>query len=93
MWQNAQAMLVELEKVLSIEEAYVMGSFTTKKSRPADVDFVILLKVKEENPEATWSVDLVIAPNNAYGRLVQKDAEQWTKKKYRLKNYAMTRLK
>jgi len=31
MWQQAQEVLATLEQVLPIEEAYVMGSFTTNK--------------------------------------------------------------
>lgn len=93
MWEESSKILRKLEKVIPIEEAYVLGSFTTKKSRPADVDFMILLKVKESDPEATWSVDLVIGPNNSYGKFVQEDAEKWVRQKYHLKGYTMVRLK
>ena len=93
MWEESSKILAKLEKVIPIEEAYVLGSFTTKKSRPADVDFIILLKVQETDPDAIWSVDLVIAPNNSYGKFVQDDAEKWVRQKYRLKGYTMVRLK
>ena len=82
MWENAQKMVKQIEKVLPVESAHVLGSFTTKKSRPADVDFILLLNTKESNKKAKWSLDLVIAPDNAYGKFVLEDADEWVKEKY-----------
>ncbi len=93
MWQNAERIIKALEKVLPISEAYVMGSFTTKKPRPADVDFIVLLKTKERDPKRKWAVDLVIAPDNKYGQFVLEDGDEWVKEKYGLDKSTMIRLK
>lgn len=93
MWRNAQRIIRQLEKAIPIQSAYLMGSFSTKKTRPADVDFIILLKIGEKNPKTKWSVDLVIAPDNAYGKTVLKDADNWVQEKYGLEKSAMIKLK
>lgn len=49
LWANAQKVVKVLEKMLPVSEVYLRGSFTTKKKRPADVDFIIALKIK--NPK------------------------------------------
>ena len=71
----------------------VLGSFSTKKTRPADVDFIVLLKTPEQKKKTKWSVDLVIAPDNEYGKFVLKDADLWTKEKYGLKKSATIKLR
>lgn len=91
MWRNAKAVVKKLSKVLPISEAYVMGSFTTKKSRPADVDFMLLLKTKK-GTEENWSLDLVIAPDNKHGQEVVRDADLWVKEKYGLNKSTMLRI-
>lgn len=93
MWANSQKILKKLEKVLPISSIHLRGSFTTKKKRPADVDFIILLNTKESRQKAKWSVDFVIAPENRYGNLVLKDAEDWMKQKYGAKKSAVIKLK
>ena len=69
----------KIEGILPVSSAYLMGSFTTKKKRPADVDFMVLLKTKEKNSKSQWSVDLVISPDNDYGNSVINDASKWMK--------------
>lgn len=93
MWAQSKRIINKLEKLLPIEESYLMGSFSTRKSSPADVDFMIVLKVPENQAKIKWAVDMVIVPNNKYGEIVLNDAERWVKKKYNLKNYSMLRLK
>ena len=93
MWQNAGRIIKALEKVLPVSEAYVMGSFTTQKPRPADVDFIILLKTLEKNSKAKWAVDLVITPDNEYGQFVLEDGDKWVKEKYGLDKSTMVRIK
>jgi hypothetical protein len=90
-WGNAQSIIAKIEKVLPISEVHVMGSFTTKKRRPADVDFMVLLTTPSK--KKNWSVDLVIAPDNKHGEYVKKDAELWLKQKYGAKGTAMIRLR
>ncbi|MDP3710183.1 MAG: hypothetical protein Q8R29_00465 [bacterium] len=91
MWRKAKSVVRKLNKILPIKEAYVLGSFTTKKPRPADVDFTILLKIQDQTKDK-WSVDLVIAPDNEYGREVLEDADGWVKEKYGLKNSTVIRV-
>lgn len=93
MWNNVREVVKCVERVLPIKSAYVLGSFTTKKSRPADVDFILLLQTGGEDDKAKWSADMVIAPDNAYGRFVLKDADQWVKEKYGLKKSTTIKLK
>ncbi|HII15052.1 MAG TPA: hypothetical protein HA362_01955 [Nanoarchaeota archaeon] len=93
MWANSQRIIKKLEKVLPVSSVYLRGSFTTKKERPADVDFIVLLQTKESRQNSKWSVDFVVAPENKYGNLVLKDAEQWMKQKYGSKKTAVIKLK
>ncbi len=93
MWENSRKVLGEIEKVLPVSSAYVLGSFTTKKKRPADVDFIILLKTKADDTAADWSADIVIAPDNEYGRFILDDADRWVKEKYGPKKSALVRIK
>jgi len=92
MWENASRIIKKLEKILPIEAVYLRGSFTTKKKRPADVDFIILLKEKTKNKKDKWSVDFVIAPNNKYGEEVLQDADLWMKQKYGAKKSMMLKI-
>jgi hypothetical protein len=82
-----------LGKTLPISSAYLLGSFTTKKRRPADVDFILLLQLKENNQNSKWSVGLVFVPENKYGNFVLEDAKKWMKQKYGTKKSAVIKLK
>jgi len=93
LWKNADKIIKKLENVLPISSVYLRGSFAAQKKRPADVDFIILLKTKETNPRAKWSVDFVIVPDNKYGAFVLDDATKWMKQKYGAKNSAVIKLK
>ncbi len=65
---------------------------TNNKKRPVDVDFIILLRTKD-NKKSKWSVDLVIAPDNNHGKLVLEDAKKWMKQKYGSRKSAVIKLK
>lgn len=92
MWRNTRKIIKELGKKFPVSSVHVLGSFTTKKRRPADVDFIVLLKIKETRRRSQWSVDLVLAPDNQYGEKMLKDAALWMKQKYGVKKSAMIKL-
>jgi len=92
MWGNSLKIIKKLEKTLPISSAYLLGSFTTKKKRPADVDLIILLKTKDKT-KSNWSVDFVIAPESEHGDLLLEDAKKWMKQKYGAKKSAFIKLK
>lgn len=93
MWRKAKGVVGNIEKTVPIKKAYVMGSFTTKKKRLGDVDFIILLQVGEKGKKSKWCVDLVIAPDNEYGNYVLEDEDKWVRQRYGLKNSTMVRIK
>lgn len=93
MWRNTSRIVKKIEKTLPISSAHLLGSFTTKKKRPADVDVILLLKTKDENANGNWSLDLVIVPDNKHGDLVVEDAKKWMKQKYGAKKSAFIQLK
>lgn len=92
MWRNAKKIADKIEKIIPISKAYVMGSFIAKKIRPADVDFIMLLKTPEKKKNAEWALDLVIVPDNKYGESVLADDDKWVKQRYREKS-VMIRVK
>lgn len=93
MWENAKKIVKKVEGAIPVKRAYVMGSFSTRKKRPGDVDFIILLQVPEKDKKVKWCVDLVIAPDNKYGEYVLKDEDSWVKSRYGLKRSTMLRIK
>ena len=92
LWRNVEKIVKKVEKALPISSIYLMGSFVSKKRRPADVDFIIFVKTKEKG-QRKWTVDLTIAPDNKYGQLVLKDSDKWVKEKYGLKKSVTIKLK
>jgi len=93
MWDRSQKILGKIEKVLPVSSAYVLGSFTTRKKRPADVDFILLLKLEEDDCDSRWSSDFVIAPENKFGEKVLDDAKKWMKQKYGAKKSEVVKIK
>jgi len=93
LWRQSQKTIRKLARVLPISEIYLRGSFTTQKKRPADVDFIILLKTKTRNHREKWSVDFVVVPDNAYGNFILEDAGKWMRQKYGTKKSAFLKLK
>ena len=92
LWKNSKEIIKKIEKTIPVSSAYLLGSFSSTKRRPADVDFILLLKTKN-NSNVNWSVDMVIAPENDHGNYILKDAERWMKQKYGSKKSAVIKLK
>lgn len=94
MWKNSNNIINQIEKTIPISSAYLLGSFASTKKRPADVDFIILLKSKKgSKSKSNWSVDMVIAPDNKHGEFILEDAKKWMKQKYGSKKSAVIKLK
>ena len=91
-WKAVSEVIKNVQKVLPISSLEIMGSFTTKKKRPADVDFIVLLKTKK-NSKLKWSIDFVMAPDNKHGEEVSKDARKWMGQKYGKRNFELVKLK
>lgn len=91
-WKNVQKIVAEIEKVLPVSSMHLIGSFASKKRRPADVDFIVLLHTQKQKTK-NWSVDLVIAPDNEHGRFILDDCKKWMKQKYGSKKSAVLRLR
>jgi len=91
MWKHAREIINEVKQVMPVSKAYVIGSFDTKKKRPGDIDFVIMLKTPTRNKEK-WAVDLVIMPDNAFGDKVKQDTFKWMKQKYGSKKHEIIEL-
>jgi len=92
MWRNTERIIKILKKVLPVSDIHVLGSFTTNKKRPADVDLIVFLNTKYKNKE-NWCVDLVLAPDNKFGKYVLEDTKKWMKQKYGSKNSEVIKLK
>lgn len=93
-WKNSKIVLQKLEKIIPISEIHMLGSFTTKKKRPADIDVIILVKTKKKNKKKEkWSIDFQLVPDNKYGKWMSMECEKWVKQKYGLKKYALIKLK
>jgi len=93
MWEKSKSIIRVLKKVLPVSSVHLIGSFTTKKTRPADTDFIVYLKTKEKDKKSKWAVDLCIIPNNSYGNFVLSDAEKWVKRKYGAKKSTTVKVK
>ena len=92
MWQKVLPSLKKMIKHLPVKDVYVIGSFSTKKRRPADVDFMVLFKTKGKKNEK-WSFDFVVAPDNEHGELVLEDIQKWMRQKYGKKNFEIRKIK
>ena len=93
MWKNTKPILKKMEKVLPISSLYMLGSFTTAKIRPQDIDVILLAKVNEKDKNSKWSVDIQIVPANEYGKWMLKESEKWVKRKYGVKKSKVIKLK
>jgi len=92
MWKNVEKMFRQISKNIPITGIEICGSFTTKKKRPVDIDFTVLLKTSKNNKEK-WSVDMVIAPDNEHGEWIAEDIRKWARRKYGKNNHQAVRLK
>lgn len=93
MWAQVVPNLKKMIKHLPVEEVYVMGSFSSKKKRPADIDFMVLFKTKDAQKNEKWSFDFVVAPNNKHGETVFEDVRKWMQQKYGKKNFEIMKIK
>lgn len=87
MWANASDLIRRVCEVLPVKRIVVLGSFTTDKPRPADVDFIVLLGM-----EGDWDADVVFVPDNEHGRSVEGDARKWMAEKYGEGNFEVVEL-
>jgi hypothetical protein len=92
LWRQALPSLKKMLRFLPVQEVYVIGSFSSRKRRPADVDFMVLFKVLPKNKKDKWSFDFIVAPDNAHGKFVFKDVDQWMRQKYGRKNFKIERI-
>ena len=92
LWRQALPSLKKMIKFLPVKEVYVIGSFSSKKSRPADVDFMVFFKTLPESKNDKWSFDFIVAPDNNHGKFVFNDVEKWMKQKYGKKNFKTERI-
>ena len=93
MWKQAEPVLKKLQKILPVSSIHMLGSFTTAKVRPQDIDVVIFLKTKAKSKKETWSLDFQLVPDNEYGEWMLKESEKWVKRKYGAKKSTIIRLK
>lgn len=84
-WERSRDLIAKISTVIEIDKVIVLGSFTTKKERPADVDFQIMIKTKNKNED--WSTDIQFVPSTIFGQQTIDDAEKWMKEKYGKGNY------
>lgn len=84
-WEKSKDLIKKISTVIDIETVTVIGSFTTRKERPADVDFIIMVKTKEKNED--WSTDIQFVPSTKFGAETIMDAEKWMEEKYGKDNY------
>ena len=91
LWKNTERIIAKLKKVLPMSEIYLLGSFSSTKRRPADVDFIILIKTKIQK-NANWSVDVVFAPDNPHGSFILADAKKWMRQKYGTRKSTVIRI-
>ncbi len=92
MWRNVAPNVSKMLKALPVKEVHVFGSFSSKKRRPADCDFMVLFKVGDKAKNRKWSFDFVVVPDNKHGQFVFDDAKKWMKQKYGSKNFEITRI-
>jgi len=92
MWKNSEAVLKKLKKILPISSIFLLGSFTTAKIRPQDVDVVIFLKTPPKKKNEKWSLDFQLIPDNEYGEWMLNESKKWLKHKYGAKKSAVIKL-
>lgn len=81
LWKEAVEVINNLEKIVPISGLYLMGSYATKKKKPADIDFIVLLKTKSKQKKQ-FALDFVIIPDNKHGSKIMKETKNWMKQRY-----------
>jgi hypothetical protein len=84
-WLKSKDLVSKISTVIDIEKVVVLGSFTTKKERPADVDFIVMIKTKDKGED--WSTDIQFVPSTKFGEDTIKDAYKWMEEKYGSGNF------
>ena len=84
-WNKSKQLINKISTVIDIDKVIVLGSFTTKKERPADVDFIIMIKTKDTGED--WSTDIQFVPSTKFGKETIIDAKKWMEEKYGKYNY------
>lgn len=84
-WDKSKDLITKISTVIDIDPVTVLGSFTTKKERPADVDFIVMIKTKDNGED--WSTDIQFVPSTKFGTDTIIDAEKWMEEKYGKDNY------
>ncbi|MFH1769610.1 MAG: hypothetical protein ABH833_02995 [Parcubacteria group bacterium] len=92
MWKNAKGVIGKLKKILPISSIHLLGSFTTAKARPQDIDVIILLKTPSKKNKEEWSVDFQLVPDNEYGLWMLEECRKWMKHKYGAKKSAVIQI-
>jgi len=90
-WDKSKAIIEKVSQVIEIDSVVVLGSFVTEKERPADVDFIVMIKTKDT--EENWSTDIQFVPNNKHGDDIIEDAKKWMEEKYGKGNYEVFELR
>lgn len=88
-WEKSKDLVLKISTVLEIEKIVILGSFTTEKERPADVDFIVMVKLATDED---WSTDIQFVPSNKFGNETITDAKEWMKEKYGQNNYQIFEL-
>ena len=84
-WEHAEEILRKLRKILPVTSVHIVGSFTTGKKTPGDIDCIVFIKTEEKSKNNKWAMDLTIAPDNDYGKQVLLETEEWVERKYGIK--------
>ena len=84
-WDKSKQLINKISTVIDIDKVVVLGSFTTKKERPADVDFIVMIKTKDNGED--WSTDIQFVPSTKFGEETIADAEKWMGEKYGKDSY------
>ena len=92
MWKNYLKIIKKISRVIPVSSVYLVGSFSSNKKRPADVDLLMLIKTKNQIKEK-WAIDLEIVPDNEFGEEALEDIQKWVYKKYGKKNAEVLKLK
>ena len=80
MWKDASRIIKGFDKRFKFSEIYAIGSFVSKKKRPADIDFTVVAKMKNES--SAWPIDIVLVPKNHDSMYYIEDIRKWMKQRY-----------
>jgi len=87
MWNKSKDIISKISSVIEVKKVIILGSFTTLKPRPADVDFIMMIQTKDT--EDDWSTDVQFVPSSKFGEASINDAKLWMEEKYGKGNYTV----